>query len=716
MAQSDIIIENKNDAQNSIVSTSEKSGNAAVILKSYLDKSFLAPFLISDKIKENESQIILAINDDESPIDNSFTIESDERNIRLTAANEKTMRYAVYTLLENWGFRKFTAKETYIPKLKKITFPKNTRHLHQPSFEYRALFYPDAFDEAFRDWHKLDWHPDDFGIWGHSFEKLLPAKENFEKNPVFFALYENQRRPESLCMTNDTVVDLVATAMQKIINENPEATFYSISQNDDIIYCECQECKKTNMKFGGPQGSHYTFLNKIALRFPKTRITTLAYLHTYNPPADLKIEPNIYTLFCPIGLNRGKPLTEDTQFQNDLQNWSRTASHLYLWDYTVSFSNYMLPFPNIATFSRNYKLFKENNVKGLFVQGFADVPGDFSELRQYLLAKLLWNTEIDIEATIDDFLRGFYGKAAPFIRKYLNLLNENQSRNGRFLDIYTGPVQNRNSFLTPEAMDKYDRLITKAELSVNNDIDLKNKILKIRMSLEFVYFEQSKFYGKDLHGMFTINKEGKKEVKKGLTERVRTFAKNCNRFGIYELSEGGLSPDEYYQEWLAIAKNTTTHLGENIDVDFINPPTDDFKGKGGYGLVDGNKGYKDFNINWIGWYGTNPEIELVTNNLEFNHLKISFLDDQRHWIFIPEKITVYGFSNENWTIIKENKFESLTENYSIKAKHWELYDKSFSRFTKIKIVIKNQEDLPSWRKRKSKKPMVMIDEIELFTN
>jgi hypothetical protein len=54
-------------------------------------------------------------------------------------------------------------------------------------------------------------------------------------------------------------------------------------------------------------------------------------------------------------------------------------------------------------------------ITGIFAQGYADIPGDFTELRQYLLAKLLWDTTIDIQATQMIFLRGFYGKAAPYI-------------------------------------------------------------------------------------------------------------------------------------------------------------------------------------------------------------------------------------------------------------------------------------------------------------
>ena len=720
MAQSNIIIENKTGNENTIHITEENAKPAAKILKSYLDKSLLNPFFIKieNNNEESTSTIHLRISNSDNQKDiNSFIIKSDSKDIFLVAPNEKSLRYAVYTLLESWGFRKFTSIDTYIPKLKKVEFPKNTTQHYKPSFEYRVILYPDAYDEDFRDWHKLDWHLNDFTVWGHSFDKLLPPKEYFKTNPEFYALYEGNRRAESLCMTNDTVVALVTKKMGKIIAENPNTTFYSVSQNDDAVYCECAQCKLLNEKHGGPQGSLYYFLNKIAVLFPKTKITTLAYLHTYKPPTGLKIEPNIYTLFCPIELNRGKSIINDPEskpFIKILQNWGKTASNLYLWDYTVQFSNYFSPFPNFHTFSDNYKLFKQNNVKGLFVQGYADVPGDFSELRQYLLAKILWDTEINIETTTDDFLRGFYGKAASNIKKYLILLTENQKNYNADLDIYSGPVQSRNTFLSPEAMNQYDQLLEEALEAVDGDLTLESRIHKLRLALEFVFFEQSKFYGKDQHGMFIINEKGEKEVKKGLNERVRKFAETCNQFGIYELSEDGLSPDKYYEDWLEIAKETTTHLGEKMQVNFLTAPAEGFTGKGGYGLVDGIRGHTDYNINWIGWYGTNPEIELITNNLEFNQLKINFLNNQRHWIFLPKKILIYGFKKKKWNLINEKKIVNLTKDYTVKTSQIEIQDKNFSNFEKIKLIIENQEELPVWRKRKLKKPMVMIDEIELY--
>ena len=526
-------------------------------------------------------------------------------------------------------------------------------------------------------------------------------------------MYEGKRRPESLCMTNENVLNLIFKKIDNILTETPDAKFYSVSQNDDVIYCECEQCHKMNANFGGPQGSLYHFLNKIAKRFPQTKFTTLAYLHTYNPPVAFKIEPNVYTIFSPIAVNRGTFLKDNTTFTATLENWSKANPNLYLWDYTVQFSNYLSPFPNIHTFSENYKLFKEKNVKGIFVQGYADVPGDFSELRQYLLAKLLWNTNLDIEEVTDDFLRGFYGKAAPSIKKYLVALSENQQKHNWFLDIYSGPVQSRDTFLTLEAMNQYDLLIREAENAVKNDPNLKLRVSKLRLALEYVYFEQSKFYGNDPHGMFVENIKGQKEVRTGLTERVEKFIQECNNFGIYELGEEGISPDKYLKNWIEIAKNTSTHLGENLQVDLLTEPAEEYKGKGGYGLVDGNKGHLDFKINWTGWYGNNPEIEITTNKIDYNTLSIRFLEDQRHWIFIPQKITLMGFKNAKWIVIEKRIINNLTENYNKNIQTYSFISKRFTKFTNVKILIQNLAELPSWKKRKSKKPMIMIDEIEL---
>jgi hypothetical protein len=92
------------------------------------------------------------------------------------------LRYAVYTLLETWDLEIYSRSNIH-PKIKFSQISKKTEQYHKPSFEYRALLYPD--DESFRDWHKLDWHLNDFSVWGHSDKLLSPAKYFCNQSNVF---------------------------------------------------------------------------------------------------------------------------------------------------------------------------------------------------------------------------------------------------------------------------------------------------------------------------------------------------------------------------------------------------------------------------------------------------------------------------------------------------------------------------------------------------
>jgi hypothetical protein len=49
-------------------------------------------------------------------------------------------------------------------------------------------------------------------------------------------------------------------------------------------------------------------------------------------------------------------------------------------------------------------------------------------------------------------------------------------------------------------------------MAVIDDTIVEPRIRKLRLALEYVFFEQSKFYGKDKHGMFVINEGQKKKL------------------------------------------------------------------------------------------------------------------------------------------------------------------------------------------------------------
>jgi len=49
--------------------------------------------------------------------------------------------------------------------------------------------------------------------------------------------------------------------------------------------------------------------------------------------------------------------------------------------------------------------------------------GEFAELRAYLIAKLLWNPEAEVEPILKDFMHGYYGRAGQYLQAYFDLLH-----------------------------------------------------------------------------------------------------------------------------------------------------------------------------------------------------------------------------------------------------------------------------------------------------
>ena len=96
---------------------------------------------------------------------------------------------------------------------------------------------------------------------------------------------------------------------------------------------------------------------------------------------------------------------------------------MYIWDYVVYFQHYIMPYPNIMVLQPNIKTFKENNAIGIMEQGAYECRGgEFAELRSYLISKLLWNCDADVNDIISDFMYGYYGRSGKYIREYFEFL------------------------------------------------------------------------------------------------------------------------------------------------------------------------------------------------------------------------------------------------------------------------------------------------------
>ncbi|HVI45752.1 MAG TPA: DUF4838 domain-containing protein [Chitinophaga sp.] len=647
-----------------------------------------------------------------------YVIEVKDNDLLISGGPGKGVVYGVYTFLEKLlHCRKWDAGPADVPSTNKVTVPGNTHISEAPAFRYREVYMPAAVNDAeYLDWHKLQRFEDLWGMWGHTFGKLVPPSDYFKTHPEYYALVKGARQPTQLCLSNDGVFNITVAALQKQMEQHPDALYWSVSPNDDNGYCECDLCKKTDNVEGGPQGSLIHFVNCIAARFPDKIFTTLAYGHTARPTLHLKPANNVYIMLSSIDAYRSLPLNNEASaapFRNYLDGWGTKTSHLFVWDYVTQFTNYLAPFPVLHTLQPNMQYFRQHQVSGVFEQGSGDTYSDLAELKSYLLAKLLWNPDADARQLTAEFVQGYYGKAAPHVNAYMQSLQQHAVSQPA-LDIYGNPVNEHVTFLTPAYIDQYSTLLDKAEAAVEGDAGRAPRVRRLRLAQDYTYLQQTRFYGIEQHGIFEQRDNGSWKVKDGFQQRIQRFADACKQADVKELSEGGLTPDAYAAEWSKIlAAGARPNKALHAQVELQTPAAPEFPAKGPATLVDGNPGYDDFSYNWLCFYGKPMRATLdLGKAVAVKAVAMNFLEDPRHWIFRPASITVeVSADGHTFREIGNLKNEMPAEHYNIERPAYRFDNKDIIPVRYIRVKATNWPELPAWRYRERRLPMIACDEV-----
>ena len=85
--------------------------------------------------------------------------------------------------------------------------------------------------------------------------KLIPPAEFFKLHPEFFSMRKGKRIGDGqLCLSNLRVVSLLKIYVSEMIKTRPGHWCYSVSQNDNQYYCECENCRLLERRYGGYAG------------------------------------------------------------------------------------------------------------------------------------------------------------------------------------------------------------------------------------------------------------------------------------------------------------------------------------------------------------------------------------------------------------------------------------------------------------------------------
>ncbi len=442
-----------------------------------------------------------------------YTLKTVNKKLVIAGGEPRGTLYGVYGLLEDhWGCRWFTPDCSRIPRYDRLVIGPLDETV-VPVLEYREPFTYDCFDGDWCARNRMNSSSARLGsqhggkvrfgagFFVHTFDRLVPPEKYFDEHPEYFALVKGKRLKTrtQLCCTNEDVIRLVTEGILKAIENDSEAFVFSVSQNDWYNYCECENCQALAKAEESQIAPVLQMVNRVAeaveKRYPDKAIETLAYQWTRKPPKTMRPRPNVIIRLCSIECCFSHPLATcdlpaNRAFVEDLQGWAKIGNRLWVWDYVTDFRHYYLPFPNQRVRNDNIKLFVANNVKGIFEQDTYNTPNsELAALGGYMTAKFLWNPDYDENLAMNEFLEGYYGAAAPLIRKYIDLLHDRVEKENIHCSIWIPPTHNH---LTDELLVEADQLWQAAEEAVKDDPTLLKRVRIGRMSVDYAILERAR--------------------------------------------------------------------------------------------------------------------------------------------------------------------------------------------------------------------------------
>ena len=140
-----------------------------------------------------------------------------------------------------------------------------------------------------------------------------------------------------------------------------------------------------------------------------------------------------------------------------------------------------------------------------------------SELKSYLLAKLMWDPTRKPQPIIDDYVKGVYGKAALYILKWISLTHasgRDMKSHARIYDPPTAP------YLSDQVLSEGEKLFDAAEDAASADPVALDEVMRARLCLEYVQV------------MRTVRTDPK------WSKLAKTVADKIKQFGITQIREG----------------------------------------------------------------------------------------------------------------------------------------------------------------------------------
>lgn len=272
------------------------------------------------------------------------------------------------------------------------------------------------------------------GASDSTLNSLLPPKEYGRSRPDFYATRQDGTQPTNgssmLCLSNPDVLSESIKNLSEAFDGRRKIgmagpTGAGFSPPDGTPYCYCKACQAEGGNFNYPRYIHnpmsselyFKFMAGLANAFPDKYITCHAYAGREAPPQGMAaLPPNVAIIYAPIACDVLHPDNHPKSWRRQemwsiLSKYRRMTPHVIVRDYNPGLVlGFFVPERMAENLAVNIPEYKKLGIKGMAPEGRKSFMQTW--LSYYVMSKLLWDAETDVEALKRDFYTTFFGEAA----------------------------------------------------------------------------------------------------------------------------------------------------------------------------------------------------------------------------------------------------------------------------------------------------------------
>jgi hypothetical protein len=439
----------------------------------------------------------------ESLSDDGFIIRSIGQNIIITGRTSRGTMYGVNWFLDRkLGVRWLSPTVTHVPSSPELTVTAlNERQ--NPRFSFREILISEAQDKVWRQHNLLNGEshgpayqptPPAIASWdrswqipgsGDPFFSLLPPETFAKDHPDWYA-------GGQLAMMNKGMRAAMAAAVIARMRQLPDyrSVWYAINDQDWGWDMDPQSRAFADQHGGTASAPRLDMMIDVAQQvravLPDAKLAFNAYHWSFKPPEGMVVPDFLLVYPMTIQVDYSQALSEpaNKNIRDGLTQWNAIARHILVWDHITNFSGFIQPTPNILPIARSIKwLSSLDHVQGYFAEGAWDSPGsEFSALRAWLIARLLWNPQEDVDQLIHEFCRDYYGPAGKTIETYIAMYHAKLMASG---DRLPEKTQVDLAMFDPAFVLEANRLFDTAQREANAT-EYAQRVREARIGIDYV--------------------------------------------------------------------------------------------------------------------------------------------------------------------------------------------------------------------------------------